>query len=211
MVEERDLNGILKRSEELYAIIFHYVYSTENDGALRSELTKAMAGISLEHAQSMQILMKEGNYTTAVSLLRLQFEAATRSHWLHFSANNGFIEKYHNEKATVKNPPDFPTVTEMIDEMKAEAISGPGQMLQTFKDMAWKGMNNFVHSSSTPIWMVRNGYPNALLVQIWENSNSLNIMVAMVLARLSGDMDVVNLVRTLQTEFRDCTPILVKP
>ncbi|MES2498896.1 MAG: hypothetical protein V4570_00045, partial [Pseudomonadota bacterium] len=59
-----------------------------------------------------------------------------------------------------------------------------------------------------PIERFLNGYPSELLVQIMQSSNALNTMIAMVLARMNGEMDKVNLVKRLQVDFKDCLPKL---
>ena len=67
------------------------------------------------------------------------------------------------------------------------------------------GMNNYVHNGILPIERFINGYTPILLVQIMQSSNSLNIMIAMVLARMSGDVAKVKLVNRLQVDFQDCS------
>lgn len=43
-----------------------------------------------------------------------------------------------------------------------------------------------------------------------QSSNALNIMIAMVLARMSGYMNSINLVKKLQVDFKSCLPRLEK-
>ena len=81
-------------------------------------------------------------------------------------------------------------------------------MLSSFKEVTWTGMNSYVHNGFLPIERFLNGYPEALLIQIVESSNALNIIVAMVLARMSGNYNLVSLVKQLQIDFKDCLPAL---
>ncbi|NOU40218.1 MAG: hypothetical protein HOO85_02995 [Methylotenera sp.] len=69
-------------------------------------------------------------------------------------------------------------------------------------------MNSYVHNDFLPIERFLNGYPETLLIQIVEISNALNIMVSMVLARMSEDYSLVSLVKQLQIDFKDSLPIL---
>jgi hypothetical protein len=69
-------------------------------------------------------------------------------------------------------------------------------------------MNSYVHNGFLPIERFLNGYPETLLIQIMESSNALNIMVAMVLARMSGDLSIVSLVKQLQIDFKDSLPAM---
>lgn len=81
-------------------------------------------------------------------------------------------------------------------------------MLSSLKDATWSGMNSYVHNDFLPIERFLNGYPETLLIQIVEISNALNIMVSMVLARMSEDYSLVSLVKQLQIDFKDSLPIL---
>ena len=196
------------RSNALHIILMQEIYLFKHESSFRNTLTKCLSGISFEHSNSLMILMATNNYTTAVSLLRLQYEAATRGMWLHFAAKESFLDKYAAPIDVKKLPPDFPAITEMIDQITKGSVKGTGEMLKHFKDVTWSGMNSFVHNGFLPIERFLNGYPHELLVQIMQSSNALNIMVAMVLARMSGDMDKVNLVKHLQVDFQDCLPKL---
>jgi len=200
------LEKILARSNELHAIIMHQVYLIDHDGSIRNVLTKSLSGISFEHSNSIMHLMAVNNHTTAVSLLRLQYEAVARAMWTHFAAKDTFLAKYAAPTHIKKLPPDFPTITEMIEQMSNGPVKGPGEMLSSFKEVTWSGMNSYVHNGFLPIERFLNGYPEALLIQIVESSNALNTMIAMVLARMSGDMDKVTLVKQLQIDFKDSLP-----
>lgn len=203
------LEKILARSNELHAIITHEIYSVDRDRLIRSVLTKSLSGISFEHSNSIIHLMVVNNYTTAVSLLRLQYEAVARAMWIHFAAKDTFLAKYAAPTDIKKLPPDFPTITEMIEHISSGSVKGPGEMLSSFKEVTWSGMNSYVHNGFLPIERFINGYPEALLIQIVESSNALNIMIAMVLARMSEDYSLVNLVKQLQIDYKDSLPSLV--
>jgi hypothetical protein len=203
-----DLEITLKRTNGLYSIIIREVYLVEHERLFRNTLTKCLSGISFEHSNSLMILMANKNYTTAASLLRLQYEAVARGMWLHFVAKDNFLDKYAAPIDVKKLPPDFPTITEMIDQKSREPVKGPGEMLQSFKNATWSGMNSYVHNGFLPIERFINGYPNEFLIQIMQSSNALNTMMAMVLARVSGDYSLVELVKQLQIDYKDCLPLL---
>lgn len=203
-----NLEIVLSRSNELHATITHQVYLVVHDGSVRSVLTKSLSGISFEHSNSIMHLMTANNYTTAVSLLRLQYEAVARAMWLHFAAKDTFLAKYAAPIDIKKLPPDFPTITDMIEHISNGPVKGPGEMLSSFKEVTWSGMNSYVHNGFLPIERFLNGYPEALLIQIVESSNALNIMAAMVLARMSKDYSLVGIVKQLQIDFKDSLPAL---
>jgi hypothetical protein len=201
----------LERSNELFSIIHNDIFSNVQSKTFKEKLTLGLCVISFEHASSIQILMETKNFTTAISLLRLQYEALTRAMWLHFAAKDSFIKKYDIPLDVKKTPPDFPTITVMIEDIMKCQIKGPGEMLKEIKDATWSGMNNYVHNGFHPIFRVLNRYPTGLLIQILQTSNAMNTMLAMVMANIATDHDLVNLVKKLQVDFQDCLPILIKP
>lgn len=200
-----------ERSKELFSIIHNDIFSKAHIHTFKQQLTLSLCAISIEHSGSIQILMETKNFTTAVSLLRLQYEALTRALWLHFAAKDSFINKYDIPLDIKKTPPDFPSITVMIEDIMKCPIKGPGEMLKEIKEATWSGMNNYVHNGFHPILRIQSGYPTALLIQILQTSNAMNTMLAMVMANIAADHNLVNLVKKLQIDFQDCLPILIKP
>jgi len=205
---DTNVEKTLDRSNALYTIILHEIYLIEHESSFKNTLTKCLSGISFEHSNSMMILMATNNYTTAVSLLRLQYEAVARGLWLYFTAKETFLDKYAAPTVVKKLPSDFPNITDMINEITKAPVKGPREMLKAFKDVTWSGMNSYVHNGFLPIERFLNGYPNELLVQIMQSSNALNIMITTVLTRMSGDINKVNIVKHIQDDFQDCLPKL---
>lgn len=56
----------------------------ENSDRVRT--SKIMCSVAFEHAESLKLLLASGNFTSAVGLLRLQFEAFVRATWLFYVA-----------------------------------------------------------------------------------------------------------------------------
>lgn len=46
-----------------------------------------MCSVSFEHAESAKILLASGNFTSALGLVRLQYEALVRALWLRYAAS----------------------------------------------------------------------------------------------------------------------------
>lgn len=61
---------------------------TEFDGSPRREAALSMCLVAMEHAVALRALMTLGLPTSAISLMRLQFEALTRAMWLLYSASD---------------------------------------------------------------------------------------------------------------------------
>lgn len=51
-----------------------------------------MCSVALEHSVSLRQLILNGNYTSAICIMRSQFEAVTRATWLFYGASEAKIE-----------------------------------------------------------------------------------------------------------------------
>ncbi|MCC8470215.1 DUF6988 family protein [Xanthomonas phaseoli] len=212
-----DLDQMLARSEQMQEHIFGLLGEQGFHGAPRSQVATGMCFVALEHAEGLRALMELALASSAVALMRLQFEALTRAAWLLYAAPESAIGKLlapltvESEKAA-KN---LPSVNEMMEDLRksmgnpGEGISvGAYQMLAHFKDMTWSAMNSFVHGGLHPLRRVEEGFPPPLALQILRNSNGLVTMTGMLLAILTGDSLIASAMSRIQPDFADCLPDL---
>ena len=205
------LHHTLERSNALEEALFAYLSDAGHDDSLRSRVTSTLCGIAFEHANSLRSLITSGNHTSAVALLRPQFEAVTRAIWLHYAATDTAVAKLVAPLTpeTEKSAGDSPSMKDMLDAIERKAHPSASQMLARFKEQSWKAMNSFVHGGIHPVSRFGEGYPPPLLIQVLQNSNGLSTMAAMVMALLSGDANIVRRLSQCQPEFEDCLPALV--
>lgn len=181
------------------------------DDSPRDRVVSSLCNISFEHAHSLRLLIGEGNYTSAIALMRLQFEAATRAIWFHFAASESWVSKFdspltpENQDSTEKTP----TLSEMIKGIQDKGPPGPGEMLIQFKKVSWKAMNSFVHGGIHPLKRQNEGYPVQLIIQVIQNSNALMVMSGMVIALMSKDVRLTKGMTPIQLKFKDCLPPLL--
>lgn len=217
--EDDDLEGMLERAHGLYDRIHEILDDGPFHDSPRSQVTLGMCMVALEHAAGLQALMALALPTAAVSLMRHQFEALTRSKWVFYAAPDSAIDKLtapltiESERAA-KN---LPGAKDMIDAL-CSSVSRPNgvpasayQMLAHFKDVTWPAMNSFVHGGLHPLRRTTEGFPLGLATQILRNSNGLATMTGMMLSVLTGDQIKANVMSRIQWDFADCLPQLVEP
>lgn len=208
---------MLARSEALQLRLDELLTSATFDGSARGKAALAMCIVAMEHGAALRALIELGMPTSAVSLLRLQFEALTRSMWLVYVAGDAAIEKLSGpltpdaEMAARK----LPTATGMIEEIGkkvGQGVPAPAhQMLVQFKDMSWHAMNSFVHGGIHPLRRSTQGFPLHLVLQVLRNSNGLVTMTGMVMAILTGNEAFTKPMSQIQPMFADCLPDLLRP
>lgn len=205
------LEQMMKRSDELYVAIIDLLNDVPVYPSERNEAAMVACGIAFEHALGLRVLLESGCLTSAVSMLRLQFEALTRAMWLLYAASDLAVEKLtapltlETEKAANK----LPMVSEMVEMIVKTAPPEASRMLVQFRDVSWRAMNSFVHSGIHPLLRHREGYPLPLILQIMQNSNGLLTMTGMLAAILTGDERCTKPMRKIQTDFIDCLPQLL--
>lgn len=206
------LDLILSRSDELHTSIWRQIDAVSFDSSPRSETVYDMCGIALEHATSLRILIASGCPTSAVTLMRPQFEALTRSIWILYAASEGEITRLRAPLDVLgeQRAKNMPLASEMLRQLSTSAPAGAYQMLTQCKDATWGAMNSFVHGGIHPLRRHSDGYPLPLIVQVVQTSNALSTMVGMVLANLTGDEGVTKPMSQLQLSFADCLPPLVR-
>ncbi len=209
------MERMLQRSDELHGKLLALLDDAEFDGSPRSKAAFGMCFVALEHGTALRALMALGLPTSAVSLMRLQFEALTRAMWLIYAASDHAIAKLLAPLTleTEQAAKNLPSASEMIDQLGKRVGQGvpaaAHQMLVQFKDVSWHAMNSFVHGGIHPLRRSAEGFPVHLAQQVLRNSNGLTTMTGMALAILSGDEGIAKPMSKIQPEFADCLPDLL--
>ncbi|MBE8167547.1 MAG: hypothetical protein HAW66_04170 [Shewanella sp.] len=149
-----------------------------------------------------------GNFTSAVGILRMQFEAIVRAHWSYFAASDLAIEKMLSELTTENENGSYKIrmLGEMLSKMEAKAPPNALAPLLEFRDYSWKPLSSYVHGGTHAINRHSKGYPVQLLEQVLRNSNGLNGLTAYFWAQLSGYPHLPKEVFGLFSKFKDCLP-----
>jgi hypothetical protein len=215
--DSHELERLLGRSEELQEALIGFLADAAFDPSPRAEVSLGLCSVAMDHAMSVRLLMTGGLATSAVGMMRLQFEALTRAMWLLYAANEASISKMlaplSPESEHVAK--SLPSLSEMIDaigkRVGTHAPAAAHQQLMHFKEVSWHAMNSYVHGGIHPLRRSADGFPIALASNILRNSNGLMTMTGMVLAVLTGDEAVTKPMARIQADFADCLPELLKP
>ncbi|WP_343237345.1 DUF6988 family protein, partial [Stenotrophomonas maltophilia group sp. Smal13] len=211
------LEHMLHRSNALHERLDELLGNAEFDGSPRGESALGMCLVAMEHAAAMRALMSLRLPTSAVGLMRLQFEALTRAMWLLYAASDAAIDKLlapltQQSEQAAKNLPGASEMIEQIGKRVGQgAPAAAHQMLLHFKDVTWHGMNSFVHGGIHPLRRSADGFPVDLALQVLRSSNGLTTMTGMTMAVLTGDEAVAKPVSKIQPAFADCLPDLLRP
>jgi len=212
---EDKLNNLIIRSAEFDQAISALLSQAKTPPLPRCRLSVAMAGISIEHADSIRMLVYSKNLTSAMVLLRTQFEATARCIWLFYAADEAYITK-HDSPLTVDNDgySDGPDIAKMLRdlEVKPNVPKQASVTLAEFKSQSWRALGSYVHGGKHPLKRKQDGYPIQLLTGVLQQSTGLLLMAAMTVIAMTGDQKLADSYWYLQNEFKDClAPYIPKP
>jgi hypothetical protein len=205
------MEELLEQSEALnseFSRIFEYGPANESKRVIASWL---MCSIASEHASSVRQLAMCGHYTSAICIIRSQFEALTRGMWLFYCASEIKIENTMKALSELsQNSDQKPSNIEMITKLDGKAPEQAVMMLQEFRDIQWKALNSYVHGGVHALQRHGAGYPIQLIKDIIRSSNGLLTMTAMMAAILTGNEFIVQDITKIQRRHEGCLPVLLK-
>lgn len=167
-----------------------------------------MCSVAFEHAESIKLLIASGNFTSAIGLLRLQYEAFTRSMWLFYAASDMAVSKLMVEltRDSAKRSDKLSMLSEMLKKLEGKAPDVALSQLLEFKEYSWRPLSSYIHGGIHAVNRHSKGYPLPILSQTIKASNGLSVMVGMLLVILANDIHLQGTIPRIQSEFLDCLP-----
>jgi hypothetical protein len=151
-----------------------------------------------------------GNYTSAICIIRSQFEVLTRAMWLCYAANDLKIENTMKTLSELsQNADQKPSNSEMIKALSGKAPEQAVLMLNEFRNVQWKALNSYVHGGIHALQRYGAGYPEELIKEIVKSSNGLLSMTAMMAAILTGNDVIAKDITKIQRRHEGCLPTLL--
>ena len=203
------MDRLLARSAEHEKLVVEMLTLPPFDTAKRTKLTHIMCSVSIEHGESLKILLASGNFTSSVGLQRLQFEALVRAVWIFYAASEVVIEKLSLDLTSTisKTNEKLPMLSMMLQKLEGNAPPNALNPLLEFKEYSWKPLSSFIHGGIHAINRHSNGYPGSLLEQTLRASNGVNGMTGYFLAILTGSTELSKEFHKSFFEFSDCLPM----
>ena len=200
------MDKLLSRTNELTQTLATILSLPTYDNSPKIIASHTLCVVSFEHANSVSVLIALGNFTSALGILGMQYEALVKSIWALYAASENLIQKLQSELSndTAKWADKLPTLNEMLDELNDKAPQAALSQLIEFRDYSWKPLSSYIHGGIHALSRHRKGYPEQLLTQALKSSNGLLVMAGMMLVVLSGDKNQSGKVSIIQKQFADC-------
>lgn len=197
---------MLARSAEYENYVDYILRQPLFDDSDRVRVSKIMCSVSLEHAESLKILLATRNFTSALGLLRLQFESLVKGMWVLYAASDIAVSKLTaklNEE-NQKRANNLPMLSEMISQLEKKAPKNAVGPILEFKEYSWKPLSSYVHGGLHAVDRHSKGYPVAMLEQVLKASNGVNGLVAVFGSILTGQTNLTKDVYKSFHIYEDC-------
>lgn len=211
-INEEELTALLDRTGKFQEAVHTHV-SNLIPAEDRRYLVAFQAGLlSLEHATGALVLIGQGLFPSAYSLMRPQYESLVRGIWLLHAASENWVEKL-GEPLTLESARranEGLMLAEMLKELERSS-NAPGpivKQLKEYRDVTWKALNSYAHGGLHPLSRTLAGYPAQLTYDVVRNSNAVVALATQLVSILSGDPRNMEPVRRFHVEYSDCLPIL---
>lgn len=205
---DTSVKHMLELSERLGEQLASLFERPRQPDSQRALLTLAMCDVAMEQWTSQRILIHAGCHTSALALIRLQFEAAVRAIWLHEGASDEWLERFSApmEPGQLSEPVLGPSVDAMLQTINKTAPAFVGLMLGELKTASWQPMNSYVHGGIRPIVQTLAGATPYQLVSVLRNANGLAMLVSNVFVLACRDSSLGGRIRQIQLANPECLP-----
>lgn len=205
-----DIDELVFRSIELQDRLEEFLVLRPGLDSDRVRVSKIMCAISLEHAESVKMLITNRNLTSAVGLIRLQYETFVRAMWLFNAASDIAVSKLAVDltQESAKKADQLPMLSEMLKKLDGKIPKEVLDQLLEFKVYSWKSLCSYIHGGLHAVHRHSRGYPVILLEQELKLSNGLVLMTGMLCVILLGDVSHRGKILAIQKEFATYLPDL---
>ncbi|MDV0440005.1 DUF6988 family protein [Xanthomonas sacchari] len=163
--------------------------------------------IALEHGSAFQHLLSVDNPTSALALVRLQYEAVLRGAWVFYAAPDQWIDSFGSQPGSNsrEEPVGFPYVYKMLGELAASPAEPVlAQSLSSLKERAWDALNSYTHGGLRLMVRSLDGFEPELLAWMLRTTNSLCYIAAQLIAHVANDPARSNQLLTTRNAMSDC-------
>lgn len=210
---------LLTRSQDFSNALLADVSVAAGDASTpRIEATLAAAQLAFEHAMGLRLLLQASLSSSAVVLLRAQYESLLRAAWLAYAATDDQAAKMSASltpagAAAAKNAHGAGEMLQALErELEANAgLRGLVLPLRELREASWAAMNGFAHSGLHALARTREGFPEQLAVDVVKTSNGMVHMAARLMARMLATGAAAQRVERRYLHFVDVLPMVTAP
>lgn len=206
MIEDIEIQKLIENSDKLKSELLKYFSQYPIQKNLKSELVLNTFDIAFEHSKAISFLISKTLFTTALAVLRLQFDALVRQVWILHVASNEELEKLsspliESNANSINNW--IPSTHEMLSAVQEKEPTLHKHLMQ-FKKYSSKALSSYVHSGFHAIARKKHGFYSNMIVSVLKQSNNLLHMSAFALALEQADSYLIIDIQNIVNIYPEC-------
>ncbi|MDD0839297.1 hypothetical protein PSQ40_12000 [Curvibacter sp. HBC61] len=206
LADYQRLGGFLDRCSAFDSEVEGLLQDGWTTSSTRHVVAMGFCKAAFEHGVSQRLLVSEGLYGTALSLIRLHFETTVRAAWVLYAASESWLKDFTALVPTgsLKEPslgPPIPAMLDAIEPHDAKFTEEGRRLFQTVKVM-----HSFVHGGVHLVVHALRGYPPAKLIDVLRNRNLMSLTLCNVIVVASGKQALYGSVGRLSRSYMDIMP-----
>ena len=174
-----------------------------------ARVSAVLCGLAADHATAVRVLVASGLGSSAVAMLRVQYESLVRAVWAAYAAEPDHLARLSGELSAEneRTAGRLPNAAAMLKQLEDSGPATLVRLLAEFRDNSWSALNSYVHGGLHAFKRTSEGMPLPIASQLVRQSNGLLMMTAMLLASLAEDPDLMVHIAGLHVRFKDCLPL----
>lgn len=206
------VDEFIERADLFQQVVASHIADLSPAEGSRYDVAFQAALLSIELAIGSLLLIRNGLYPPAYTLMRTQYESLVRGIWLLYAATETWVEKL-DEPLTLesaKRANEGLGLAEMLKQLESSPVA-PMQIvkqLKEYKEASWKAMSSYTHGGLHPLSRTKTGYPVELIFNAVRNSNAIVALAGQLASILTGDARNMASVKSFHTDFSDCLPLV---
>lgn len=178
------LSDAIDRAVHLAQTLDRHIDGVEINSALRYRLAGGCLDMALEHHKAVLLLIARHLQGSAVSILRLQFEAYVRGVWLHQCATETELTAFTQDRLAQ----NFPALVAAVEGLEGFSDG----ILTKARQSSWQAMCSFTHTGYLQV-VRRNrettlepDYRDDELIEALGFANAIALMAVIEIAHMAG-------------------------
>lgn len=178
------LSEAIKQAEQLAQALDRRIDGLEVSSALRFRLAGGCLDVALEHHKAVVLLIARSLHGSALSIMRLMFEAYVRGVWLHQCATETELRDFAEDRLNR----GFTALVLAVETLEGFSAG----VLMAAKRRSWDAMCSFTHTGFLQV-VRRNkeatlepSYEDDELIEALGFANAIALMAALEVSHMAG-------------------------
>lgn len=205
-MDQNELNSLLKQSDAFQEHLVEVLNAMQIEESSRMAAVWPLVVVVHEHSAAIRLLIEGGLGASALSLLRVFYDAVVRQMWAGYCASSEQLARLTAEMSpeSLQSSMGLPSTSEMLDDLEKRGPIGLHRLLNEFKAQSSKPLNSVIHSGIHAIHLANIGLFIPIAGQVIKQANNLLHISGMQAAEVAQCQYSLDTVGSLYKQYSGC-------